>query len=209
MGFGASLELGSWLLDLFEHDCRPLKQALSSLPRAVILPSLPRVPFGPPQPLASPPPLFADRTRHRVRGLLGHCHACHRRRGQLRSPGANQEPRKPEHYRAQRQTARRAKSFRQGQPELRASVWPDISGRETHPGHDPGRDRRAAGPQYPRLCVEHQPPGGLRNRRHRSLVSTNAQPPGRCRTFLHRGGHGRKDQRLRARRRDGAGAVPA
>ena len=45
--------------------------------------------------------------------------------------------------------------------------------------------------------------------RHRSVVSGDAKPSRRPRPLFHRGGHGRQRQRLRARRRDGAGPVPA
>ena len=40
----------------------------------------------------------------------------------LRGAGTDQEPRQPEHHPAQRQAAGRAKSLRQGQPELRAAI---------------------------------------------------------------------------------------
>ena len=52
--------------------------------------------------------------------------------------------------------------------------------------HHPRRHRRGARPHHARLRLEHQPPGGLRNRRHRAVVSGDAQPPRRPRAVLHR-----------------------
>lgn len=124
--------------------------------------------------LVAPVAFAADRFGNRVWGLLGDCDAGDWRGGQPRGAGANSKSGEPEHHPEIGQAAGGTEGL-QSAAEFCAAIRSEILRRQTDQGDHAGCFSNRAGTNHAGVRLEHLASAGLRDSRHRPVVSRDAK----------------------------------